>query len=61
MALNLLKLIDDLKAIKDVSTDGENNEDTALRMLAEAIDAFVKSGQVTGTSATGGAVTGKVT
>ena len=60
MALNDAKLFDDLKAIKDLNTDGENNEDAALQKLADAITNYVKSAGLQGTTADGKAVTGNL-
>jgi hypothetical protein len=61
MPLNKAKLIQDIKDIKNLpNNNGESNTDAAIQKLADAIEAYVKSGDVQGASATGGAVTGKV-
>lgn len=60
MALNLTKLIEDLKAIQNISSDGVSNADEALEKFANAINDFVKSGALQGTTADGKTITGKV-
>lgn len=63
MPLNKPKLESDIKTLLNSTKDNVNEQnaiDNYARELATIIDAYVRSGlvTVTGTSATGGAVTG---
>lgn len=64
MALVKATLKNDIKSILNELKD-ELNQKNAIEKFAEklstAIDAYIKSGDVKGTSVSGGAVTGKVT
>lgn len=49
MALNKAQLIADLMTLMNLNNEGKSNVDEAVQRLADAIDRFVRSGEVIGT------------
>lgn len=61
MALSRAKLVTDLKKIKElINNTGNDNTDAAIEKLADAIEAYVKSGQVVGSTSDGKTVSGSI-
>lgn len=60
--LDKARLIADLTSIMNLNNEGKSNVDEAIKRLADAIERYVKSGQVTGACPSGGGalVNGKV-